>query len=207
MVLLLIMKTSMEQKPDYHEIACQQILAEDQSVFSIQWVVLPVTTPVEIDSQGLLTLYLDHIERFTLGMVRPFSNGTGLEFRLGSSSIPLLAFSPPHQENTSTGTRTTLRICGGFLVQPQECDRGQLDFLVEGVPEGTRLTLQLSDYCPLLLGGRRPSAWRKWLYRLTQAYIHKIVTIRFLAMVYRQFTGITPKSRVVKVALRKGEET
>lgn len=204
MVLLHIMKRSMEQKPDYHEIACQQILAGDQSVFSIQWVTIPGTTPIEIDSQGLLTMYLDHIERFTLGMVRPFSNDSGLEFRLGGSSIPLIAFNLPHHEKTSTVTRTTLRICGGFLVQPQECDRGQLDFLIENVVDGTRLTLQLSDYCPLLLGGSRPSAWRKWLYRLTQACIHKIVTVRFLAMVYRQLTGQKTKTRVVQVAHRTG---
>jgi len=207
MVLLLIMKTSMEQKPDYHEIACQQILAEDQSVFSIQWVVIPGVTPLRLTSGWLLDRYLAYVERFTCAVVRPALTENSLEFRLGNSTVPLIKFNLPLHADTMHGTSTTLRICGGYLVQPKECDRGQLDFIVEEVAAGVRITLQLSDYCPLLLGSNRPSLWRKWLYRLTQAYIHKIVTIRFLAMIYRQLTGSRPKSRVVKVALRKGEET
>jgi len=201
------MKPDLETKPDYHEIACQQILAEDQSVFSIQWVVIPGVVPLQLTSGWLLDRYLAYIERFTLRLVRPTSTENGLEFRLGNSSIPLIKFNPPLHADTMNGNSTTLCICGGFLVQPRECDRGQLDFIVEQVTEGIRVTLQLSDYCPLLLGSNRPSLWRKWLYRLTQAYIHKIVTVRFLAMIYRQLTGSRPKSRVVKVALRKGEET
>lgn len=201
------MKPAMETKPDYHEIACQQILAEDQSVFSIQWVVVPGVAPLQLSSDWLLDRYLAYIERFTCAVVRPALTENGLEFRLGNSALPLIKFNLPVHADTMHGNSTTLCICGGFLVQPRECDRGQLDFSVEQVAAGVRITLQLSDYCPLLLGSKRPSLWRKWLYRLTQAYLHKIVTVRFLAMIYRQLTGSRPKSRVVKVALRKGEET
>lgn len=197
----------LKNNADFHEIACQQVLAEDHSVFSIQWVVLPATVPAQVTAAALLQDYLDYIRRFTLGIVRPVMGGDGLEFRLGSSSIPLIQFNSPKHEVGEGGSRTTLHICGGVLVQPGECDRGELEFIVERVADGTRITLQLSDFCPLLLGSRRPSPWRKWLYRLTQAYIHKVVTIRFLAMIYCRLSGSRPKTRVVKVVLRTGEET
>jgi len=201
------MNPSLRNNADYHEIACQQILDEDHAVFSIQWVVIPATAPVSMTAQSVLQSYLDYIERCTLKIVRPATSASGLDFRLGNSSLTLIRFNSPKHEEGEGGSRTTLHICGGVLVQPGECDRGQLEFIVERVADGTRITLQLSDFCPLLLGSRRPSPWRKWLYRLTQAYIHKVVTIRFLAMIYCKLSGVKPKTRVVKVALRTGEET
>lgn len=201
------MNPAPDAHPDYHEIACQQILAEDHSVFSIQWVVLPATVPAQVTAATLLQDYLDYIRRFTLQIVRPAASASGLDFRLGASSLPLIRFASPTHRVSESSSRTTLHICGGVLVQPGECDRGQLEFIVERVADGTRITLQLSDFCPLLLGSSRPSPWRKWLYRLTQAYIHKVVTIRFLAMIYCKLSGSKPKTRVVKVALRTGEET
>jgi len=79
--------------------------------------------------------------------------------------------------------------------------------MVEAVENGTRATLKLSDYCPLILGSSQPSIWRKWLYRLTQAYLHKIVTVRFLAMVYRKMTGKRLTKDLVKIAVRQGKDT
>ena len=78
---------------------------------------------------------------------------------------------------------------------------------MESIESGCRVALKLSDFCPLLLGSRQPSLWRKWLYRLTQAYIHKAVTIRFLAMIYRKITGEKLNKGVVKIAIRKGKDT
>ena len=192
---------------DYHEIACQQVLAEDHSVFSIQWIVVPPAANLSMDSERLLELYLAYIKRFTLSLVRPAPGRDCLELRLACSALSLIKFSHPAHLTTPQGSCSTLRICGGVLVQPKECERGQLDFQVERIDEGTRITLQLSDFCPLLLGSSKPSPWRRWLYRLTQAAIHKVVTVRFLAMVYRQVTGERPKTRVIKVARRKGKAT
>ena len=192
---------------DNDRIACQQILAEDHSVFSIQWLVIPQGITAELTSDRLLRLYLDYIERFTLGLIRSVTAEEGVEFRLGGSSLAIIKFSPPISEKTADGEKSTLRISGGLLVQPKECARGQLDFMIESLDAGSRVTLKLSDYCPLILGSSRPSLWRKWLYRLTQAYLHKTVTIRFLAMVYRQATGNRLKKDVVRIAVRKGKET
>lgn len=192
---------------DTDRIACQQILAQDHSVFSIQWVVIPQGVPAGLTADSLLRLYLDYIGRFTLGLIRPVESAAGIELRLGGSTLAIIKFSPPYSEKTATGEKTSLRISGGLLVQPKECDRGQLDFMIESLPPGSRVTLKLSDFCPLILGSSRPSLWRKWLYRLTQAYLHKTVTIRFLAMVYRQVTGTRLKKDVVRIVVRKGNPT
>ena len=191
---------------DNYRVACQQILEEDHSVFSIQWIVLPPGSDHGLTSERLLRLYLDYVRRFTLGIIHPFENDNGIEFRFTGSSVAIIRFSPPLSENRAEGEKTALRISGGILVQPEECDRGQFEFFVESIESGCRLTLKLSDFCPLLLGSRQPSLWRKWLYRLTQAYIHKTVTIRFLAMIYRKITGEKLKKGVVRITIRKGSD-
>ena len=194
-------------KIEYYEIACQQVLEEDYSVFSIQWVTIPDDQATGMTPEMLMRFYLAYIRYFTYPLVRPVTTGQGVEFRLFNSRVPLLKFAPPVPGETPRGKRLTLPIVGGVLVQPKQADRGELDFMVETTEEGTRLTLQLSDYHPLLLGSQQPSLWRKWLYRLTQAYIHKVVTVRFLARVHHRIAGFTPKIKTVKVTLRPGEET
>jgi hypothetical protein len=189
---------------DNYKVACQQILEEDHTVFSIQWIVLPPGSDHELTSERLLQLYLDYVRRFTLGIICSVKNDNGIEFRLTGSSVAIIRFSPPLSESTADGEKTTLHISGGLLVQPTQCDRGQFEFFVESVESGCRVALKLSDFCPLLLGSRQSAQWRKWLYRLTQAYIHKVVTIRFLAMIYRKFTGEHLKKGVVRIAIRKG---
>jgi len=42
------------------------------------------------------------------------------------------------------------------------------------------LGVQVTDYCPLLLGGPGPSRLRSRLYRSTQAIVHRLITVRFL---------------------------
>lgn len=186
------------------KIAFQQILAEDQSVFSIQTVVIPGNQAAELTSERLLQLYLDYIERFTFGLIRAVKSSAGIEFRVSGIGTAIINFSPPLLERSGNREKTTLRVCGGFLVQPLECDKGQLDFIIEPAESGRRVLLKLADFCPLLLGSRQPSLWRKWLYRLTQAYIHKVVTIRFLARVYRKITGENVARGAVRIKVRKG---
>jgi len=192
---------------DNDRIAFQQILEADHSVFSIQTVVIPTCRASELTADNLLTFYCDYIERFTCGLIRTEENPDGIEFRLAGTALALIKFAPRVSAESGSIQQTTLRIAGGLLVQPEECDRGQLDFMVESVATGTRATLKLSDYCPLLLGSSQPSLWRRWLYRLTQAYLHKTVTVRFLAMVYREITGKRLTKDLVRIAVRHGKDT
>jgi len=196
-----------KSRVEYYEIACQQILEEDYSVFSIQWVVIPESYGQDFTPGELIRLYLAYIRFFTYPFVTPEVTPDGIEFRLLRTSHSMLKFDAPQHTGTPHGKKATLRISGGFLVQQGQCDRGELDFIVEQVADGTKLTLQLSDYCPLLLGSLKPSLWRKWLYRLTQAYIHKVVTVRFLSRVHKKIVGYNAPVKVVRAKLRSGVNT
>jgi hypothetical protein len=185
---------------DKQEIACQQVLVEDSSVFSVQWSLFPARIADGLTARHLLNRYLAHIRHSTLSTIRPCESASGIELRLLGSSLSLISFLPPEAEDGSV----TLRICGGLLVQPHQCDRGELRFSVKPTPEGVKAALQLSDYCPLILGSSAPSPLRRWLYRLTQAAIHRLVTIRFLRLLYRDLAGSSAPVRVVNVNVRSG---
>lgn len=185
---------------DIQEIACQQVLVEDSSVFSVQSSIFPEQISAGLTARSLLDRYLNHVRRATLSAIRPSESATGVEFRLLGSRLSLISFLPPEEGYNSV----TLRICGGLLVQPHQCDRGEMRFSVEATPEGLKVSLQLSDYCPLILGSSAPSPGRRWLYRLTQAAIHRLVTIRFLMLLYRDLAGSSAPVRVLNVSLRDG---
>lgn len=183
------------------EIACQQVLADDASVFSIQWVDLPFRFAGQLSSVEMLHRYLNYIRKFTLTMIRPLILETGIEFRVCRSTVSLINFLPLEQaENFAV-----LRVCGGLLVQPHQCERGELLFGAERLQDVVRLSLQLSDFCPLILGSQKPSWVRFWLYRLTQAAIHRLVTVRFLSLLCRELVGSAAGMRVVNVIVREGK--
>lgn len=179
----------------HSEIACRQVLQKQGSVWSEQWTVLPAAQAGTLTPAWLLERYLEHIRRFTLGLVRPRSTEAGVEMRcLGQA---LLSFRPPVL--TENPPSLVLAIAGGLLVQAENCERGELVFTSDAVAEGQRVSLQLADFCPLLLGGPRPTLWRKLLYRLTQATIHRLVTVHFLVRLHRQLAGRRLCCRVVRV--------
>lgn len=182
------------------EIICQQVLVEDSSVFSIQSAIFPRDIAAGLTPRTLVTRYLSYLRGVTMSIIRPTVTENGIEFRLLATRLSLISFlNPSEEENT-----LTLRICGGLLVQKHQCDRGELRFTVSEEPGGITITLQLSDYCPLILGNSSPSKTRYWLYRLTQSAIHRLVTLRFLSLLYRELAG--PHSCVTVVAgqVKKG---
>lgn len=191
----------MSSHTPFLEIACQQVIVEDASVFSVQWTDLPVRLAGDLSAQELLIRYVGYIKKCTLTLIRPVILESGVEFRLIATDRSLISFLPP----VYTNGFATLRICGGFLVQSHQCDRGELRFGVESSPHTVRVSLQLSDFCPLILGSRSPSPARFWLYRLTQAAIHRLVTVRFLSLLYHELAGPSAGVRIVKVAVRAGK--
>lgn len=191
----------MPKSTQHQEIACQQVLTEDDSVFSVQWTDLPAAMAEGLSAEALLLRYLGYIRKCTLSLIRPVILAGGIEFRLLGGATSMISFLPPEY----SGEFATLRICGGFLVQPRHCERGELRFGVEPLPGLVRISLQLSDFCPLILGDNPASPLRFWLYRATQAAIHRLVTVRFLALVYRSLAVPSATVRVVKVAVRSGK--
>lgn len=189
---------------EYKEIACQQVLMEDGSVFSIQWLVLPPECADALFPAALLERYLAFIRRFTLSIVRAVRTGRGIEFRL--FGLSLLGFGVPEFIGGRRGRSAVLRISGGVLAGRGQRDRGEFVFTSEPVETGVRVTLRLSGYHPRLLGTGEPCRLRKRLYRFTQAYIHRLVTVRFLACLYRELAGKDACIRVVSVREWSGEE-
>nr|WP_246545604.1 hypothetical protein [Pelotalea chapellei] len=175
-------------------------MVEDSSVFSIQWSIFPHAIAAGLTPHLLLERYLCHIRRCTCTLIRPRYTPEGIEFRLAASNMSLISLLPPVIEEGAL----VLRICGGFLVQPQQCERGELRFSVDSTEKGVKVVLQLSDYCPLLLGSPSPSFIRRWFYRWTQAAIHRLVTVRFLTLLYRDLTGSRSPVSIIKVREREG---
>ena len=197
--------TQMKTAEHKIDIACQQVLTGDGSVFSIQWTVIPHRHQATLTPDFLLERYQAYLRRVTLTLVRPLRTGEGLAFRFLSTKVALLTFAAPAFSSDNGIHAVTLRICEGHFVQAACCNRGKFSIMAESVNGGVKITVQLSEYYPALLGSRFPSLPRKWLYRLTQAWVHKIVTVRFLARLYRELEGKEACFRVVGVCVREGE--
>ena len=189
------------------EVACQQILLDDASVYSVQWLDLPPRYATQLPASMLLERYLDFVREWTGHLVRPAVTGDGVEFRLLASSVALLSFSTPQLFATEGGEEIRLGICGGVLAQAGECDRGSFSLRRIDGEGAVRVMVQLSDYFPLLLGSRTPSPARRLLYRFTQAYLHKVVTVKYLSRLHRELTGVELRTVVKKVQVREGIET
>src|SRR6185369_4188248 len=99
------------------KIACQQVLAADARVFSVQWLVFPAELAGHLAPRYLLTRYLQHIRRLTWTLVRPLENGVGIQLRLLGSGLSLITLAPPRQAD-GDGMVLTLQVNGGLLVQP-----------------------------------------------------------------------------------------
>ena len=89
---------------EYCEIACQQVLEEDNSVFSVQWAVVADKHAGGITPEMLMTLYLEYIRQATLSFVRPSVTDKAVEFRLLGTDVSLLEFRPPIQSCVKHGT-------------------------------------------------------------------------------------------------------
>jgi hypothetical protein len=190
----------MEKTSTHQEIAWQQVLLGDASVFSHQWTVLPAAIGGGISPKKLLDRYLAYIRGCTLSIIRPLLLKNGLEFRFFGTNWSLLSFSPPKIEADSL----TLLISGGLLVHSSQCKSGEFRFTIETVPEGVCISIQLSKFCPMILGGPSPSSARYWLYRLTQGALHRLVTIRFLTQLSHELTGSPAAVRILNVPVCGG---
>lgn len=173
------------ERPGQTPITSEQTLLPDASVYSAQSLLLPVPP---VHPQWLYHRYLHHIRRWTRRVITPEERPDSLAFRLTLSGIDLITFAPPYVDDREV----LITINGGFLVQRENCHRGSLTLRSEPAPGGSRITLVLSDYCPLLLGNDSPSPLRKLFYRFTQAFIHRLVTVRFLERIYTELTGAPP---------------
>jgi len=190
----------METHLPIQEIACQQVLLADSSVFSIQRTILPASVTGFFSAVDLQKCYLAYIRSCTLTIIRPMVFQTGIEFRLFGTNWSLITFLPPVVEADSV----TLRICGGLFVQSDKSNCGKFRFGVEPVCDGLLVSLQLSGYFPMILGCSPPSCIRFRLYRLTQSAIHRLVTLRFLTLLYKELAGSPAAVRAINISISDG---
>jgi hypothetical protein len=181
-----------------------QVLKTDGTVHSHQWIVLPATCAPGLSVEDIVSRYLVFLRFCTLGTVNPERNAGGIALRF--LGLPLIRLCLPVVTRNETATHADLLINGGLLVQRDSCSRGQLRFSIISAPEQMRIEIRLSDYCPLFLGFHPSTRLRKWLYHITQASIHKLVTIRFLASLCSDLTGIKPPFNIVKNSLADAED-
>ncbi|MFA7405320.1 MAG: hypothetical protein WC007_15100 [Pelobacteraceae bacterium] len=188
-----------ERKIEFH-----QVLRDDGSVHSHQWTALPDDCAPGLTVEEIVERYLAFLRSCTLGLVRPLRTADSVAIRF--LGLRLISLCLPVVTSSGTATSADLFINGGLLVQRDSCNRGQLRFTIVSDPGQIRVEIRLSDYCPLLLGTHAPSRFRKWLYHITQASIHNVVTVRFLAHLCSDLTGKKPPLNVVKTSLSDGED-
>ncbi len=168
------------------KIACREAIFEGRSVSSRQWIEIPHIDKSLLTPALLVESFMSFIPKFTLSIVQPLHNGGKTAFALFGSSLHLLVFSGPEFSSDGRSRSANLRIEGGLLLQRNESGKGVLSFIIEEADEGLKVAVHVSDYCPLLLGGRKHSKIRRWAYLCTQALVHKIITSRFLYNLYHQ---------------------
>jgi hypothetical protein len=189
------------------EIRCQQVLQPDGSVFSLQSLDLPPRLGASLTTQRMLEWYLLHVRRVTFSLVRPVADADGIRFTLLGSRLSLLRFAPAELLHDAGREELRLRIAGGALVQRKEAGRGALSFIISRGDAAVTVTLELAGFFPMLLGSRHPSLLAKLLYRGTQARIHIHTGVKYLCLLYRDLTGITPIPAKKRVRLREGTES
>jgi hypothetical protein len=196
-------------KPASHTetIACQQVLLDDSSVFSIHWLVLtgflwPLPSPMLLTSR-----YLLYIRRSTHALVRPVVDEKGFHFRVSGFPFVLLRFDGPVIQCNERGQSATFSLSGGLMSRVQSGQRCTLVFACQKITQGIKVTVQLSGYCPLLIGKRNPpSRFRIWLYRQIQAKPHKKLTIAFLHSLSHELTGRQTVFKILPVKIKNGRE-
>ena len=188
------------------EIACQQVLLQDGTVFSVQWLVVPARYAHALTAGLLLERYLKLVRDYTFSLVRPVSGPDGIQFRLVGTSLALLSFAPPEFQSDPHLKAVQLHTVGGLLVRKGDPGRGMLSFLIEQEEGGVRVTLQLFYSRPLLLGSGRPSRLRRILFRISQGRFHKAITLRFLGDLYRDLTGERSRLQLRNVRVKQGKD-
>src|ERR1035437_3730511 len=122
------------------EISCQQILLQDASVYSVQWLVIPERYAHHVSARLLFDRYLKLVRDRTFSLIRPVVSPDGVQFRLIASSLSFLSFSAPEYLSGPEAAAVHLSINGGLMVQARASNRGMFSLLTERAEGGLRIT-------------------------------------------------------------------
>lgn len=140
--------------------------------------------------ERLARSYWRYLTRVSLGLIRVVYAPHSRTVVLLTSRLPLLRFRAPEYEAAGDGGSVTWRIERGLLVAREGRGKGYLRIAVRRLEQESTaqaeglaalgLVVEVRNFYPWLRGSGRFARFGAWLYRQTQARIHRRVTFGFL---------------------------
>src|SRR3954454_1689975 len=144
--------------------------------------------------ERLARTYWRFLTRVSLGLIRVKYTPEAREIVLLTRPFKLLTFRAPEYETETRLGRVTWRIDRGFLVAPRGRGKGYLRIEVErredwtdgpGGMQVARVSSEVGNFYPLIRGWGWFAKIGRVLYRITQLFIHVIVTDAFFRSLAR----------------------
>jgi hypothetical protein len=144
--------------------------------------------------ERLARTYWRFLTRVSLGLIRVKYTPESREIVLLTRPFKLLTFKAPEYETESRLGRVTWRIDRGFLVAPRGRGKGYLRIEVErredwsdgpGGMQVARVSSEVGNFYPLIAGWGWFAKIGRVVYRITQLFIHVIVTEAFFRSLAR----------------------
>jgi hypothetical protein len=144
--------------------------------------------------ERLARTYWRFLTRVSLGLIRVKYTPQSREIVLLARPLKLLTFQAPEYETEARLGRVTWRIDRGFLVAPRGRGKGYLRIEVErredwtdgpGGMQVARVSSEVGNFYPLIAGWGWFAKIGRVVYRITQLFIHVIVTEAFFRSLAR----------------------
>jgi hypothetical protein len=161
--------------------------------------------------ERLARTYWRFLTRVSLGLIRVHYRPDAREIVLITRPFTLLTFEAPEYETEATGGTVTWRIKHGLLVAPHGRGKGYLRISVgrredwsdgPGGMQVARVTSEVGNFYPMIRGWGWFAKIGRFVYRITQLFIHVIVTDAF----FRSLARLDLAPSVVGALRREAEE-
>jgi hypothetical protein len=161
--------------------------------------------------ERLARTYWRFLTRVSLGLIRVKYTPESREIVLLTRPFKLLTFRAPEYETETRLGRVTWRIDRGFLVAPRGRGKGYLRIEVErredwsdgpGGMQVARVSSEVGNFYPLIAGWGWFAKIGRVVYRITQLFIHVIVTEAF----FRSLARLDLEQSVVGAMREKADE-
>jgi hypothetical protein len=144
--------------------------------------------------ERLARTYWRFLTRVSLGLIRVVYGPDSREIVLLGKPFTLLTFHAPEYETAPNRGRVTWRIKKGLLVAPHGRGKGYLRIEVERREDGSdgdggmqvaRVTSEVGNFYPMIGGWGWFAKIGQFIYRITQLFIHAVVTNAFFRSLAR----------------------
>jgi hypothetical protein len=144
--------------------------------------------------ERLARTYWRFLTRISLGLMRVKYRPEAREIVLLTRPFVLLTFKAPEYETEATRGSVTWRIDKGFLVAPHGRGKGYLRIEVDrredwsdgpGGLQIARVTSEVGNFYPMIGGWGWFAKIGRFVYRITQLFIHAVVTDAFFRSLAR----------------------